>query len=261
MREPPSSTLAAVPTDEVEEPGPVPLVRREDWAREMPWLAQGTTGGGRDFRLSGEGVLEAFEALRVDRGMARVVCARQVHGSAVRVHPAGAPGFHLAAPCDGHATSDPGLLLAVTVADCVPVFLVAPAARAVALLHAGWRGIAQGVLETGVAVLAERFGVGPGEVHVHLGPSISRERYEVGPEVHRELGRAEPPAPEPLDLRAAAAERLAGAGVRAERIGMSVRCTRTDPFFFSHRGGDGGRQVAFLGIRAPGSGGPGAGRT
>src|SRR5690606_18360795 len=101
---------------------------------------------------------------------------------------------------DGHATRAPGLLLAVSVADCVPVSLVDPERRAVALLHAGWRGAAAGILERGLEVLAERLLARPEDLHVHLGPAICGGCYEVGPEVHRALGLPEPPAPAPVDL-------------------------------------------------------------
>jgi polyphenol oxidase len=137
---------------------------------------------------------------------------------------------------------------------------VAPGRPAVALLHAGWRGVAGGILEEGLGVLKDRFGVEPGQLHAHLGPAISGDRYEVGPEVHRALGLPDPGEPGLLDLRGAAAERLAEGGVPRERIGVSTRCSLEDPLFFSHRGGDDGRQVAFLGIRA-GMEGDGGGRS
>jgi YfiH family protein len=236
----------------VSRPGPIPFVVREDWAESFPWLIQGVTTRELDFRLFGapleEGALDRWAHLGRARGVGCVVHARQEHGAVVRTHRAGPPGFLLSPPCDGHASGDPGLLLTVTVADCVPVFLVAPESQAVALLHAGWRGVAEGILEEGLGVLSDRFGVGPGAVHAHLGPAISGNRYQVGPEVHRALGLRDPGEPAPLDLRGVAAERLAGAGVPRERIGVSTRCSLEDPHFFSHRGGDDGRQVAFLGI-------------
>ena len=244
--------------------GPVPCAFREDWAEAFPWLIQGVTTRELDFRLFGAsleaGALDRWTALAEAHGIVRLAHARQDHGAVVRTHRAGAPGFILSPPCDGHATGDPGLLLTVTVADCVPVFLVAPGRPAVALLHAGWRGVAGGILEEGLGVLKDRFGVEPGQVQAHLGPAISGDRYEVGPEVHRALGFPDPGEPGLLDLRGAAAERLVEGGVPRERIGVSTRCSLEDPLFFSHRGGDDGRQVAFLGIRA-GTEGGGGGRS
>ena len=81
---------------------------------------------------------------------------------------------------DGHVTDVPGTALAVTVADCTPVFVAHP--RAIALLHAGWRGTASQILRVGLeAMLA--LGCPANECEVHLGPSICGNCYEVGPEV------------------------------------------------------------------------------
>ena len=85
---------------------------------------------------------------------------------------------------------------------------------------------------------------------MHLGPSICGECYEVGPEVFRALGRSAPPGPTPIDLRAILAERARAAGVREESISISTHCTlHGDAPLYSHRGGDHGRQMGFLGIR------------
>jgi len=240
---------------EEEIPGPVPHLARRDWTESFPWMVHGVTHrAGRDFDLRFRGpapageILGRWDALRDHAAMTTVVHAHQVHGAAVRCHRAGGPGLLLASDCDGHVTGDPGVLLTVSVADCVPVFLVAPRARVVALLHAGWRGVAAGIVEAGVAALKDRYGVPPEALHAHLGPAISRDRYEVGPEVHRAVGLPDPGSPARLDLREVVATRLRGGGVPGDRIGVSGRCTFDDPLLFSHRGGDGGRQVAFVGL-------------
>ena len=247
--------------------GAPPAVEVVSWSEELPWLVQGVTTRGSsaghsdgrgelDLRLSGEvpvrATLDRWTFLTEALAMESVVVARQPHGPTVRTHRLAAPGIHIAPDCDGHLTRDPGLLLAVTVGDCVPVFLVAPGQRLVALLHAGWRGIAAGILERGIHAFEERFGIDPDELLVHLGPAICGSCYEVGPEVHRALHLPDPGRPIPLDLRAILWERAARAGVPPERIGASAYCTVEDPRFFSHRGGDLGRQVAYLGVRAGG---------
>jgi hypothetical protein len=237
-----------------------PALVHPQWAGAFPWLIQGTTTRGTGpapFDLGiysdashARGVLEGWDRLRSSSGCALVVHARQVHGAAVRVHCQGAPGLHLADPCDGHVTRVPGVLLAVTTADCVPVFMVDPRRRAVALLHAGWRGTAAWVLERGVAVLGERVGTAPGDLHVHLGPAICGRCYEVGPEVFEGLGLPAPPAPSPVDLRAVLARRALASGVLAGRVTVSEHCTLCGGAgLFSHRGGDRARQAGYLGIR------------
>ena len=229
-----------------------------EWRERWPWLVQGLTIPGpdrnRDFGLFGPGVaggvVERWEELLATSGMIGVAHARQVHGREVRTHPTAGPGLHLGAPADAHVTRAPGLLLAVTVADCVPAFLVAGAARVVAMVHAGWRGAATGILERAVAVMGERFGVPPEGLALHLGPSICGTCYEVGPEVHEALGEPVPDGPTPVDLPANLARRARSLGVPETGITRSTWCTLCGPGdLFSHRGGDAGRQIGFLGIR------------
>lgn len=276
MTSPPTASAPHLPGIVPEEArtlrsGPTVLVRR-DWTDAFPWLVHGVTtrsdaGGGErpfDLRLRGPApggdVLERWDRLRDASESATVVHARQLHGSTVRVHGSLQPGLFLAPPCDGHATREPGVLLTVSLADCVPVFVVGPEARVVALLHAGWRGIGAGILEEGLQGLEDHFGIRPEELLLHLGPAIGAASYEVGPEVHEALGLPVPRGPAPLDLRAALAERATRAGVPAAAIGISHRDTRQDPLLFSHRGGDQGRQVAYLGILSRPSGGGGRAR-
>jgi len=238
----------------------LPALVHPRWAEAFPWLIQGTTvraTGAEPFDLGlfsdaspPRAVLGAWERLRLASGCPRVVHAHQVHGATVRMHDAGTPGLHLAEACDGHATDAAGTLLAVTTADCVPVFLVDPERRAVALLHAGWKGVAAGILERGLEVLEERFGSRPVDLAVHLGPAICGLCYEVGPEVFEELGLDPPSAPSPVDLRTLLARRGVERGVRATRLSVSTHCTLCGGSgLFSHRGGDRARQAGFLGLR------------
>ena len=238
----------------------LPAVTHPGWARAYPWLVQGTTvrgDGTAPFDLGmfshaspARTVMEGWERLRAWSGLERAVHAHQVHEATVRAHGAGSPGLHVAPACDGHATGDAGVLLAVTVADCVPVFLVSPVKRAVALLHAGWRGAAAGILEVGLSVMASRWQTPAGDVLLHLGPSICGQCYEVGPEVFTGLGLPAPSGPAPVDLRAALARRGVEAGVAPHHLSVSAHCTLCGPGdLFSHRGGDGFRQVGFLGTR------------
>lgn len=224
------------------------------WAGELPWLAQGTTG--RDapgdmgfFGASPVGeTLGRWRALRDRTGIPRAIHARQVHGARVAVHEAGPPGIHILDDTDGHATASPAILLTVSVADCVPISLVDQDRRRIALLHAGWRGAAAGMLEAGVATLAT-LGSQPPELRVHLGPAICGPCYEVGPEVLNALALPSS-GPARLDLRALLAGRALAAGIDAAALTVSTHCTRCGDAFFSHRGGEAGRQVAYLGIRS-----------
>ncbi len=237
----------------------LPLVSNEEWAERFPWLVQATTARGGtdpafDLGLAGRepvaAVLGRWNTVREALGADGIVVARQVHGDRVLEHSHTLRGMHIAEAADGHVTGVTGLLLAVTIADCVPVFLARPRDRRVALLHAGWRGVAGRILQAGLA------GLGPGsteDIFVHFGPAICGTCYEVGPEVHRALGRSPPTGPETIDLRAILAEQAEAAGVPRANISRSAWCTRCDaPHFFSHRGGDAGRQIGVIGIRRAG---------
>lgn len=177
-----------------------------------------------------------------------VVMAHQVHGARVLTHDAVEPGWHLIDGADGHATTQRGLLLLVTVADCVPIYLAAEG-RAVALLHAGWRGVAGGMLETGVAALVERARVSPSSVALHTGVAICGTCYEVGPEVVAAVTGRAAAGKERLDLRGQLAARAEALGIR--EVSSSPWCTSCHhDRFYSHRasGGDASRLIGWVGL-------------
>ena len=181
------------------------------------------------------------EALRP--GGHRLATARQVHGTRVLVHTTGWEGWLRADGADGHAATERGTAMAVSIADCVPVFIVHPSG-AVALLHSGWRGTAGRIVEQGIAVLTSH-GIPVAELRVHLGPAICGQCYEVSPEVYERLTGARPPGARVVDLRALIADHARAAGVR--HISISDSCTRCDnDRFYSHRAGDVGRQLGVL---------------
>lgn len=179
------------------------------------------------------------------------VLAHQVHGDRVLWHTGEAsPGWTLLSGADGHATDTSGRLLLVTVADCVPVYLVAPKERVVMLLHAGWRGTAAGILSRGVELLRSEAGIPPESLVGHAGVAISGPSYEVGVEVKTGIGEpAEGLGPWHLDLRAVLARQAKTHGIK--EFTTSTLCTFTESSeFFSHRGSGGkdGRMVAYLGM-------------
>ena len=163
----------------------------------------------------------------------------QVHGAEV-VH-AGAGGR--AGQADAVWTELPGLLVAVRVADCVPVLVadLDPAGRAlrVAAIHAGWRGLAAGTIPAALAAL----GPTRGRRLAVVGPRIGVDAYEVGPEVVEGLAVRVPvevfarpgrrPGRHQADLGAAAAWQLRGEGVDA--LEVMPDCTASDPALHSHR--------------------------
>jgi hypothetical protein len=148
---------------------------------------------------------------------------RQVHSPTVHRATRGGRG----APGDGLWTDEPGLPVLAFAADCVPIALVRRSGTpAVAVVHAGWRGLAEGVVRAGVDALGT-------EVGAVVGPAIGRCCYEVGPEVS-ELFDDDLTVDRHLDLRAAAERALLRAG--ATSVDHVDLCTRCHPeLFFSHR--------------------------
>ena len=242
-----TETLAKIRVVKEERRGDTPLFVHPAWHEQFPWLVQGTTPReAGNFASFGDQPAEAVHAqwhkLRQTTGLHSVVLGRQVHGARVLEHGKLAHGWLIADASDGHVTSEPDTLLAVSVADCVPVFVVHPGKRTVAVLHAGWRGTAANIMSACIAI------TGPA-VHVHLGPAICGSCYEVGPEVHSALGLPQPGGNEPVDLRAVLAQQALALGVAQSDITTSAWCTRCgNSPFYSHRAGHSGRQVGVIGI-------------
>jgi YfiH family protein len=185
-------------------------------------------------------------AAALDLDPEAVLMGRQVHAAEVAVHlarqspsPFATPGGEIA-EVDGQVATGLGLAPLVLVADCLPVALVGPGG--VAMLHCGWRGLAAGILDSGVkATAATDAAIGPG-----IGPCC----YEVGPDVLGAFAALGIEAPGPtLDLTAIARRLLAEAGV--ERVEAAELCTCCErERFFSHRrdAGTTGRQAGLAWI-------------
>jgi YfiH family protein len=217
-----------------------------------------TTRAAGDFGLAGQApvgaVLARWRDLRVAIGAygpgSRFATALQVHGTRVLRHGTGWEGWVRADDADGHFASAPGTGLGVTIADCVPVFIAHPhPTRAVALVHAGWRGTASGILQAAIEAFRST-GLAPADLRVHLGPAICGACYEVGPDVYAQLTGRHVERPHVVDLRQILADQARSAGVRA--ISISPWCTRChNDLFFSHRAGDPERQVAAIIAQSP----------
>ncbi len=156
---------------------------------------------------------------------------------------------------DAAVTANPGIVLAVLSADCLPVLFASDDGGVIGAAHAGWRGLSAGVLENTVAAMA----VAPTRLLAWLGPAIGPQRYEVGDEVRRAFVEAEPGAAACFqasaagrwrcDLYSLARRRLRAAGI--ERIHGGDRCTHTEvDSFYSYRrdGAASGRQAALIWI-------------
>jgi polyphenol oxidase len=215
----------------------------------------------------------------------RVVALRQIHSDAAhRVDVANAGKE--APQGDALFTRDPGILLVVQTADCIPILLADTKQRAIAAIHSGWRGTLKRIAEKTLGRMHMEFGTQPEDVIAALGPGIGRCCYEVGSEVARDFdaqfrharawfdgpfdalasgesdpnwlpwltmkppGHAPPPLRVHLDLLAANRAILIDAGVAPAQISASGLCTacRTDLLFSHRRERTTGRLMAAIGI-------------
>lgn len=220
--------------------------------REEHGLVAGITTREGDFHLAnrGSGHWLKFQQ-EFDRRFPAVVAAQQVHANTVRLYEKRIPGLQVADGIDGHATSQTGILLTVTIADCVPIYLAHPPSKTLALLHAGWRGIAAGILEAGISLLTRQSHAPPADIAMHCGVSICGDCYEVGPEVLSALKAVAGTRAGSVDLRAELVRRAEALGLR--RVTRSTWCSAHHADnFHSHRrsGGSDGRMLAFLGAPA-----------
>ena len=194
---------------------------------------------------------ELLAALGVDR-ITQVV---QVHGARV-VHAHEAAGQEADAIVAGTRSSP--VAVGVRVADCVPVLLADEASGAVAAIHAGWRGVAAGVVRAAGAELQG------GSLLAAIGPCIGACCFEVGQDVAAEIARASHGAEVVrvragdkafVDLRAAVRAQLRALGVDDARIEDVPGCTRHEPRFHSYRrdGNASGRMLAAIAGRSPAS--------
>ena len=141
--------------------------------------------------------------------------------------------------CDGLVTQTTDLPLVVTVADCLPVVLYDPSRAVVALVHAGWRGTAEGIVAEAVDIMVKQCGATANDIIAYLGPSAGVCCYEVGGEVAEVFSLDQIEQRDDrlyLNLKKANADQLLSCGMKVENIEISSHCTICNPqFFHSHR--------------------------
>jgi polyphenol oxidase len=212
---------------------------------------------------------------------------RQIHSNIVVVVDRADASGKSPQKADGLMTSEPGLLLAVQTADCIPVLVADRRRRVVAGFHAGWRGTVQRIVEAGVGRMRLEYGSRPQDLVAAIGPGIGLCCYAVGEEVlsafesqfayarrlfleiegpdpvrarypamflnQRAPGHAPKARGLHLNLAEANRRQLLAAGLKSRSIQLAGGCTSCHPdLFFSHRasGGRAGRMMSVIGIRS-----------
>jgi YfiH family protein len=194
----------------------------------------------------------------------KLVTVTQVHGTDLLVIDQPNPDFgHFRKlECDGVVTNQPGVMIGVGVADCVPVLLLDPVQQVVAALHAGWQGTAGGIARKGVETLVKLFGSRQADLLAAVGPAIGPCCYEVDEPVRDAFlqhgagwdgfARLQGGGKWALDLAAANRQQLLDAGVPENRLECAPQCVSCmSDWFFSYRRdkGDTGRQMGFIMLR------------
>jgi purine-nucleoside/S-methyl-5'-thioadenosine phosphorylase / adenosine deaminase len=157
---------------------------------------------------------------------------------------------------DALVENTPGSLVAVKTADCIPILIADPRNRAVAAVHAGWRGTAHRIVEQAIRNMEREFSSRPGDLHAAIGPGIGKCCYEVGGEVAA-LFRTYDPALRDIthaaciDLGAVNRRQIEDLGVPPAQIYMAGLCTRCNQEFHSYRRDKerAGRMLSFAGVR------------
>ncbi len=245
--------------------------------RDVPRLVHGFLGRAHALPSGGFSLGDLRACLSAaGEGPRVILAARQVHGSAVLTPEAALASFddrarvrdlpNVLPEADALVSASSDVILTIRTADCVPILLVAPAAHAVAALHAGWRGLLGGVVANGVAALEERYGARPAAVRAAIGPAIGGCCYEFGadhlPRFVSRFGSAatrawradgSAAARGHLDLRLLAALALEQADLDPSAITTLGPCTAEHPdelHSYRRDGANAGRQLSYIGWRS-----------
>lgn len=190
-----------------------------------------------------------FENLGINES--NVTYQKQIHSTTINYSPAPS---HFEG-CDAVYTDIKNNYLAVSVADCIPVFLYYPVKKIIAGIHSGWKGTFGKIVTATVEKLKSRFSADPSEIYAYIGPGISQERYEVGPEVGK-LFSSEVSIKRNgkyfVDLKKDNFNQLINSGLKKENIEVSDLCTFTEKELLHSYRRDGvrsGRMFGVIGIK------------
>ncbi len=161
--------------------------------------------------------------------MQNIVLMEQVHGNEVKVVGKKDIG-NIVRGCDALISSDPSVLLGVRVADCLPISIKDKKGRAFGIIHAGWRGLDNGIIGKTIKLMSDKMKIDKCELEIVIGPHICQKHYEVGGEVALKFNDypqalLQKDGKTFLDLAKVAVKQLVRAGVAKENIRVDKMCT------------------------------------
>ncbi|HUA35870.1 MAG TPA: peptidoglycan editing factor PgeF [Candidatus Binataceae bacterium] len=208
-----------------------------------------------------EAVDSNWEALKRELSvMGRVTTLNQTHGVEIHQITSGNAGERLSG--DGMVTTEPGIALGIFTADCVPILMADKERRVIGALHAGWRGLVAGIVNSGLSSM-NSLGARTANMQIAMGPSIGLCCFEVDASLGERFAREIPgavrhrraglPGKAYLDLRGIIKDQFESAGVELENIWSIGPCTKCESDkFFSRRAAGGrqtGLQLSFIGMK------------
>ena len=161
----------------------------------------------------------------------KIVFANQVHGTMVKKVSSADCGTFIA-DCDGLITDDKNIFLCIFTADCMPVFLASRDYSVVAMVHAGWRGLAGGIIESAAIRFLEDFGISTQDIFAYIGPHIGQCCYQVGDELKKAFNR--PDDEEYFSLAKEAQRQTEKLGIKKIYIKSHCTCHEYE-MFYSYR--------------------------
>lgn len=187
----------------------------------------------------------SLDNLRARYPALELVKLKQTHSDIVRKHSRAESAHGLEG--DAIISRETNTILAMSTADCLPVMIIQPSTGWMASIHAGWRGVANGITPKTLKMLVAESGTGDG-IKIWIGPHIRMSSFEIGADVKEQILASAPgfnPGPEQLkvlpankyllDLSAVVSAQIAATGIKPETLWISVEDTMTTLRYHSHR--------------------------
>jgi len=181
----------------------------------------------------------------------RLAIPQQTHSANVKI--VDKPG--LFKNTDALISITQGLILTIQTADCFPVFIYDPVVHWCAIIHSGWRGTAQNIVNKTISTAIDKFGVLPQNILVAVGPGIQQKNYQVDTSTaenfERDFLKEDGKNHFKLDIQKKIIDQLIKAGINKENIDYDTRCTfENEDLFYSYRrdGNNSGRMMGLIGL-------------